>query len=1061
MVAEGDTPSVTGISPAEGPPGTIVKIRGENLGINAKDVIGIFICNINCTYTAEWQHSRLIHCRTGMGMGIGDIIVFTKSGGKGTCLVKFRGFMPRVGLLTEAAVWVDESKLFEEKPTTLSNPHAYTTNTVHTDPLGVAPEETGAVLSADKMEEWYPGLSSNPLSENFHPARFLLERHLDTSFEALKSGYYHLQSKDTRTSVGPSSFVRGNLTTILEALQTLVEVQRVMTADNRASPGDNICAELQGVVGSCDVASNSLFKDILARKDEADAKRNVLNILHRFRFLFNLQRSIEKNIQQGEYEILISDYNRAKALFQNTQVKSFQKALAEVDKKVATFSQNLKHKLFDFPTPIEEQKKIIRYLNDLDYPGNAGLECINKQALWIKSMLLDCQLEHQNHEKASQSEIRPSESSIKSHKKNSSDVTELFLKNSRNQLPECLKRIHSVSTYEAPHTILMVEELCELTSRHVSDFWNLGQAYLSNQLGEKVKNVEKSKLEKEKFQETVKDVIIVFCEMVYSVLLPDNDLEANGKVFKFVLLIPWLPSTLQAVKSTLDRLTKLGLTSDIITPLNNLTSTLISECIRKILSIAIQDINELYKRELWDLDSSEECYGTSKLASMFEKISTETLQFVHEFMIDTKIEGDNNMLPKEISALLKKMFEGYILSLEKSVYPDLNNSEEQLCIQTPDGSDSMKKLSKDMQLLVVLSNCEHSKMLMLPRVLSLCLKYGHVEMEHLREEIMIAIDKLDERVFNAYIESKSNTLINAIEEGMFVSEFSYDGLLPVTGVRHYIKDIIMKLITVHYEVSTISSIFVQRVFNILIEKVCSEVKRVFLTVKKFSEYGSILGNLELNAIKIVFGNYINQFAGNCIEKAIQVVPTIESAKSQIDSLLYKFKASMHYQISIFGSPEDSTSSEAYAVPNTRRISVGARSRVLSAGERSLANVKQKKIINSRASPLSTSEAADNKAKPLFMKTDLQSISSTTEAESSSVTNDESASSSLSKKTKRQAPAPPSILVDDKKVLTKSKSSSNPFTNSLNPFSDDSGNPFIDDIESSNSQISTNPFFSDD
>lgn len=36
-----------------------------------------------------------------------------------------------------------------------------------------------------------------------------------------------------------------------------------------------------------------------------------------------------------------------------------------------------------------------RYLNDLDYQGNAGWECIQKQTLWIKSMLLDCQVEHQ------------------------------------------------------------------------------------------------------------------------------------------------------------------------------------------------------------------------------------------------------------------------------------------------------------------------------------------------------------------------------------------------------------------------------------------------------------------------------------------------------------------------------------------------------------------------------------------------------------------------------------------------------------------------------------------
>ena len=33
-------PQVTGISPKEGPPGTRVTIRGENLGIDSRDLIG-------------------------------------------------------------------------------------------------------------------------------------------------------------------------------------------------------------------------------------------------------------------------------------------------------------------------------------------------------------------------------------------------------------------------------------------------------------------------------------------------------------------------------------------------------------------------------------------------------------------------------------------------------------------------------------------------------------------------------------------------------------------------------------------------------------------------------------------------------------------------------------------------------------------------------------------------------------------------------------------------------------------------------------------------------------
>ena len=51
-------------------------------------------------------------------------------------------------------------------------------------------------------------------------------------------------------------------------------------------------------VVDCSSIANSMFKDILSRKDDADAKRNALNVLQRFRFLFNLQRNIEKNIRQ-------------------------------------------------------------------------------------------------------------------------------------------------------------------------------------------------------------------------------------------------------------------------------------------------------------------------------------------------------------------------------------------------------------------------------------------------------------------------------------------------------------------------------------------------------------------------------------------------------------------------------------------------------------------------------------------------------------------------------------------------------------------------------------------
>jgi len=41
-------PVVTGVSPKEGPPGTRVTIRGENLGFGPEDIIGKLQIYVNC-----------------------------------------------------------------------------------------------------------------------------------------------------------------------------------------------------------------------------------------------------------------------------------------------------------------------------------------------------------------------------------------------------------------------------------------------------------------------------------------------------------------------------------------------------------------------------------------------------------------------------------------------------------------------------------------------------------------------------------------------------------------------------------------------------------------------------------------------------------------------------------------------------------------------------------------------------------------------------------------------------------------------------------------------------
>lgn len=95
----GPPPVVTGVSPKEGPPGTRVTVRGEFLGTGPSDLLGLTVCGCDCLLSAEWKSSNKIIARSGPGKGRGDIIVTTRSGGRGTSTVQFRGMIAGYGIV--------------------------------------------------------------------------------------------------------------------------------------------------------------------------------------------------------------------------------------------------------------------------------------------------------------------------------------------------------------------------------------------------------------------------------------------------------------------------------------------------------------------------------------------------------------------------------------------------------------------------------------------------------------------------------------------------------------------------------------------------------------------------------------------------------------------------------------------------------------------------------------------------------------------------------------------------------------------------------------------------
>ena len=68
----------------QGTPGTQVTIRGENLGESPNDLVALVICGTDCLVTAKWKSNTKILARLGQAKrGMGDIIIVTRSGGRG------------------------------------------------------------------------------------------------------------------------------------------------------------------------------------------------------------------------------------------------------------------------------------------------------------------------------------------------------------------------------------------------------------------------------------------------------------------------------------------------------------------------------------------------------------------------------------------------------------------------------------------------------------------------------------------------------------------------------------------------------------------------------------------------------------------------------------------------------------------------------------------------------------------------------------------------------------------------------------------------------------------
>ncbi|KAB0354715.1 hypothetical protein FD755_022174 [Muntiacus reevesi] len=623
-------PLVTGISPNEGIPWTKVTIRGENLGTGPADLIGLTICGHNCLLTAEWMSASKIVCRVGQAKNDkGDIIVTTKSGGKGTSTVSFKLLKPeKIGILDQSAVWVDEMNYYDMR--TDRNKGIPPLSLRPANPLGIEIEK-GKFPQKD-LEMLFPGMSADFTSENFSAAWYLIENHSNTSFEQLKMAITHLKRQANKKSEGSLAYVKGGLSTFFEAQDALSAIHQKLEADGTEKVEGSMTQKLENVLNRASNTADMLFQEVLGRKDKADSTRNALNVLQRFKFLFNLPLSIERNIQKGDYDVVINDYEKAKSLFGKTEVQVFKKYYAEVETRIEALRELLLEKLLETPSTLHDQKRYIRYLSDLHAPGDPAWQCIGAQHRWILQLMHGCREGCVRDLKGPpglhgapvdlDAEVRaPAPGHLgqtASLKRGSS------FQPGRDDAWRC----------RIPHRVSFVEKLTKLVLSQLPNFWKLWISYVNGSLfsetAEKSGHIERSKNVRQRqndFKKMIQEIMQCLVKLVRGALLPPGAAEGGGRQHggweaKAELSGQWLAHVIQTLRLTYESLAALEIPSDLLQTIQDLVLDLRVRCVVVTLQHTAEDIKRLAEKEDWVVDSD----GLTSLSCHLSRWDFEALQ---------------------------------------------------------------------------------------------------------------------------------------------------------------------------------------------------------------------------------------------------------------------------------------------------------------------------------------------------------------------------------------------------------------------------------------------------
>ncbi|XP_045468406.1 exocyst complex component 2-like [Harmonia axyridis] len=643
--------------------------------------------------------------------------------------------------------------------------------------------------------------------------------------------------------------------------------------------------KLQNSIVKSEIEAKKLFGEVLVNRDKVERTRNALSILTRFKFLFCLPSTIVKNIEKAEYDVVINDYMRVRNLFEKSEVPIFQAALVEINSHIQGLIEKLHVELQTMPIAVEQQKRLIRYLMNLDCSFDPAWDAIKSRSDYINESIKSVFNFYKSLDKGD---------------------------NGQKTKVNNIKCKYIQQSDPVPMNITFAEEMCTTISENFPDLWKISQAYFNQELQTTIDTTKT-----EDIKNIVMSLMQAFCRTIRSAIIP-HTLEASERNSLGSWSNPdlrdmalYLPELLRSIRTTYATLIKLDLPRDALAIISTLLLDLRIYCMVVLFKQTINQIKLL--DEDWNLLFNKKRNGITNLPVKFEQIVQDVIQVVKESVLSNE-KGDRSLLKNPVALKeLHKQVENvlsafYDLLQELSSSGNYSDDEEDSStvsqlIGTPinmykyENNATNYSPPWEHKLLITMSNCIFTRNVVLDSIFKAFVNSGYPKPDEAVQNTKYKLMNLEKLILEKYLEQKSDPIVGTIEPSMYLGRFDWDSKFFPKDIQEYVKECINNVIHVHAEVNSVSPTLLDMILPQIVQTIAEEVYRLMSCVRKFSNPGSQQARIDIKAMREFFSYYCNETANSHFQDALDLIPKSEENEDQkIEEVLKQVRPRMKIQM---------------------------------------------------------------------------------------------------------------------------------------------------------------------